>query len=101
VTAALKPAMPASDYVTCLVDEYRDGTIYLSEGDLSVDDRHSVAAILLNGLTDAQGAQLGFSWEDVDLLSEKLRIGGYRYCHEELEALAARIAALLPPRGTT
>jgi hypothetical protein len=130
VTAALKPALTPEEWEkgsagrqhkgrfgmeTSLIEQdggiyYAEDTDFEAEGQtIQPEDAHAVAALCLNGLTDDQGAQLGFSWEDVDAL-EQAAANDDSDADEHnqptpsdfashLRNLAARIAALLPPRG--
>jgi hypothetical protein len=133
VTTALKPALTPQDWTRpmgshggpgmlgsdlfrdsegnlCMTMENINDRIYgddLLTPVMGPEERHAAAALCLDGLTDAQGNALGFSWEDVDaidrLMDEIEEISGpaRRDRCSDVRAVAARIAALLPPRVTT
>lgn len=81
----IQPAMTPEDW-----DERVSSVREMSAEDWALLGAHETAAICLHG------QPFGFTWEDVDLLR---RSATPPHDSDPLDGLAARIAALLPPRN--
>lgn len=101
---ALIPAMIPSGAIIAIPTDYVGGDEYQSTGPdcvIPAGALHALAALALHG------QPFGFTWEDVDLLRRAAEDAGVGLYGEEeraeagrdFSALAARIAALLPPRN--
>lgn len=102
---SVEPALTAEEWAELCINRRDHDTVTLSAktGGITVEDgceggyidngdRHALAALALHD------QPFGFSREDVQTLrdvSARLREDGFM--HEDVDSLAARIAALLPP----
>lgn len=109
ITPALSPAewRAPFDFAPSSCGEVNDQMVCVTPRNevLTIKARHAHAAIALNG------QPFGFTWEDVDCLRacakqqrdidgdrEAIAYAGQLSHGDDLESLAARIEALLPPR---